>query len=160
MDSGHPVYAGQRLSCQQCHRHPPRTSARLPDHGFYEDKVAMVVSGQWQVGPAYIPRFQPALNYGVAPFPPAAGHPARANTSVVAGAAVVLPTGARDKEAAAHLLAWMMSPEVMAEAMSAHASLPARRTAAEDARFLQMPGFEVFVGLVENPNAVHAGILQ
>jgi ABC-type thiamine transport system substrate-binding protein len=70
-------------------------------------------------------------------------------TTVVQGPVAVLPAGARDKEAVGDLLAWMMSPEVQAEAMYAHASLPARRTAAQDPRFVNAPGFEVFVALME-----------
>jgi multiple sugar transport system substrate-binding protein len=154
LDSGHPVYAGRRLSCQQCHRNPPRKSDRLPDHSFYAGKVAMVVGGAWQVGENYA-HLRPELNYGVAPFPPPADHPARANTTVVEGTVTILPTGARDKEEAARLLAWMMSPQVMAEATYAHAILPSRRTAAEDPRFLNTPGFEVFVELLAHPNAAH-----
>jgi hypothetical protein len=56
MNSHHPVYAGKRLNCQQCHRNPPRKSTKIPDHGLYAGKVAMMVEGKWQVGPNYIHR--------------------------------------------------------------------------------------------------------
>jgi len=114
----------------------------------------MMVSGEWQVGPGHIAQFQPELDYGVAPFPPPADHPERGNTAVVQGAVAVLPAGGRDKEAAAHLLAWMMSPEVMAEATHGRVLLPARRTAAQDPRFQGTPGLEVFAALMAHPNAV------
>ena len=153
MNSDHPIYAGRRLSCQQCHRNPPRKAN--PDHGFYDGKVAMMVGGQWQVWPNHSSRFQPGLNYGVAPFPPPAGHPERASSTVVEGAVVVVSAGVKDKEAAASLLAWMMSPEIMAQAMVARASLPARRTAAEDPRFLNMPDWELFMDLMAHPNTKH-----
>jgi multiple sugar transport system substrate-binding protein len=156
LDSHHPVSAGKRLSCQQCHRNPPRNSDRLPDHGFYTGKVAMMVAGQWQVGPDYIPFFQPELDYGVAPFPLPAGHPERASTSVVQGPVIIIPAAAGDKEAAASLLAWMVSPEIMAEANATHASLPARRAAIQDPRFLNVPGLEVFIDLLAHSNAMHA----
>jgi ABC-type glycerol-3-phosphate transport system substrate-binding protein len=115
----------------------------------------MMVDGQWLVWPNYISRFRPEQNYGVAPFPPPTDHPERADTAIIESAVIVIPAGAKDKEAAASLLAWMMSPEIMAEAMVAHASLPARRAAAEDPRFLNVPGFELFMGLVAHPNTKH-----
>jgi multiple sugar transport system substrate-binding protein len=154
MDADHPVYAGKRLSCQQCHQHPPRKSTFLPDRGFYAGNVAMMVAGQWQVGPNYA-RLYPTLNYGVAPFPPPAAHPERANTVVVQGAVAIIPAGVKDKAAAAKLLAWMMSPEIVAEATYAHASLPTSRTAAQGPRFQQIPNFKVFMELLAHPNAVH-----
>ena len=153
-DSPHPVYAGKRADCEQCHREPP-SKAKAPDQGFYTGKVAMMLGGPWQVGPNHIARIQPGLDYGVAPFPPPADHPERANTSVVQGAVVVLPTGAQDLRAAADLLAWMMSPEIMADMAFARARLPVRRTAAMDPRFRQIPGLDVFLDLVAHPNAVH-----
>jgi multiple sugar transport system substrate-binding protein len=148
VSSSHPTYAGKRLSCQQCHRTAPPRGAKLPDRGFYTGKVAMVVDGEWQVGPNYISRVQPDLNFGVAPFPPSAGHPERANTSVVEGPVVLLPAGARDKEAAAALLAWVMSPEVVADQAYASSSLPTSRQAARDPRFQSSPNLRVFLDLL------------
>ena len=52
---------------QQCHRNSPPENEKIPDLGFYSGKVAMMVDGEWQVGPNYISHFQPELNYGVAP---------------------------------------------------------------------------------------------
>jgi multiple sugar transport system substrate-binding protein len=153
MASRHPFYAGKRLSCQQCHRNTPHHKS--PDRGFYEGKVAMMVDGQWQVGPIFLPHLQPGLNYGVAPFPPPADHPERASTGVVEGAVAVIPAGATDKEAAAQLLAWMMSPETLAEASYANGSLPTSRSAAQDPRFRQVPEFQVFLDLMAHPNAKH-----
>jgi hypothetical protein len=60
-----------------------------------------------------------------------------------------------DKEAAANLLAWMMAPETLAEAAYANAMLPTSRTAAQDPRFQEIPGFEVFMALLTHPNAAH-----
>ncbi|MEW5869537.1 MAG: extracellular solute-binding protein [Chloroflexota bacterium] len=94
VNSKHPVFGGARLNCQQCHRAKPQNENKIPDHSFYDGKVAMMVDGQWQVGAAYLPHFQPDLNYGVAPFPFPAGHPERKNTSIVQGLVVVFPTGA------------------------------------------------------------------
>jgi ABC-type glycerol-3-phosphate transport system substrate-binding protein len=60
-----------------------------------------------------------------------------------------------DKEAAATLLAWMMSPETLAEAAYANSMLPTSRTAARDPRFQEIPGFGAFIELVAHPNAAH-----
>jgi spermidine/putrescine-binding protein len=54
---------------------------------------------------------------------------------VVQGPVLIIPAGAMDKEAAANLLAWMMSPEILAEAAYANSLLPASRTSAQDPRF-------------------------
>jgi len=116
----------------------------------------MMVEGEWQVGPDSISRFQPGLNYGVAPFLPPADHPERANSTVVQGAVAIIPAGVTDKEAAAKLLAWMMSPEIVAEEMYSNANLPTSRTAVEDPRFQQFPHFKVFMDLMAHPNAKHA----
>ncbi len=153
MNSNHPVYGGARLNCQQCHRKEPRNEGKIPDHSFYEGKVAMMVDGQWQVGAAYIPHFRPDLNYSVAAFPPPADHPERAGTTIVQGPVVVLPTGAADQDLAVKLLAWMMSPDIVAEISLANAMLPTNRTAAEDPRFQQIPFFDVFMDLLTDPNA-------
>ncbi len=124
-----------------------------PDQGFYAGRVAMMVDGEWQVGPNFISHFKPELNYGVAPFPPPADHPERAGTAVVQGTVALIPSGVQDKEAAARLLAWMMSPEIVAEEMVANSNLPTSRTAAQDPRFAQIPNFDVFLNLMGHPNA-------
>ena len=113
----------------------------------------MMVSGQWQADLNALSGQAPQVNYGLAPFPPPAAHSERANTAVVQGPVVFVPAGAMDKEMAAGLLAWMMSPEIMAEAASANSLLPASRIPAQDPRFRQMPEFQVFLELMAQPNA-------
>jgi multiple sugar transport system substrate-binding protein len=125
-----------------------------PDHAFYSGKLAMYVDGEWQTGPNFIPNFKPELNYGVAPFPPPAGHPERAGTIVNQGTVVVIPSGAKDKEASARLLAWMMSPEIVAEEFCYNANLPTSKKAAQDACFKALGAkFQVFVDLMSSQNA-------
>ncbi|MBL8101466.1 MAG: extracellular solute-binding protein [Anaerolineales bacterium] len=125
-----------------------------PDAPFYAGKVAMMVEGEWQVGPNFIPALKPELNYGVAAFPPPADHPERAGTIVNQGTAVVIPSGAKDKDASAKLLAWMMSPAIVAEEFCFNANLPTSRKAAEDPCFKELgPKFQVFVDLMSSPNA-------
>ena len=153
INSSHPEHGGARLNCQQCHRAKPGKENKIPDHSFYDGKVAMMVAGQWQEGAAYIPHFKPDLNYGVAAFPPPAEHPEGAETTIVQGPVVAIPSGAVDQDAAAQLLAWMMSPEIVAEISLANAMLPTSQTAAADPRFQQMPHFELFMRLLSGPNA-------
>ncbi|NLG98844.1 MAG: ABC transporter substrate-binding protein [Chloroflexi bacterium] len=124
-----------------------------PDQGFYAGKIAMMVDGEWQTGPNFISQFKPELNYGVAPFPPPADHMDRANTVVAQGTVAVIPSNVADEQASAKLLAWMMSPEIVAEEMAANYNLPTSREAAKDPRFLENPKFKVFMDLMSSPNA-------
>lgn len=124
-----------------------------PDQGFYAGRVAMMVDGEWQVGPNFIPNYRPDLNYGVGAFPPPADHPERAGTVVVQGTVVVIPSGAADQAASARLLAWMLSPEILAEEMCANANLPTSAQAAQQPCFADIPNFDVFINLISGPNA-------
>jgi len=153
MTSEHPIFAGRRMSCQQCHRSSPIRNNKTPDTGFYKGRIAMMIDGQWQASPDTLSQKEPQVNYGVAPFPPPSAHPERANTAVVRGPVLIIPAGAMDKEAAIQLLAWMTSPEILAEAAYANSLLPTSHTSAQDPRFQQIPNFKVFVDLLAHPNA-------
>jgi multiple sugar transport system substrate-binding protein len=154
MASSHPVYAGRRLSCQQCHRFAPIQNKKTPDLGFFHGRIAMMIDAQWQVVPGAAVGELPDVSYGVAPFPPPADHPDRANRSPVQGPVVIIPAGALDKEAAADLLAWMMSPEIVADAADASAALPTSRVAAQDPRFRPNPDLELFLELMAGANTL------
>ena len=123
------------------------------DYPFYTGQMAMYVDGEWMTGPNFISAFKPEASYGVAPFPPPADHPERANTAVVQGTVAVIPAGAKNKDASAKLLAWMMSPEIVAEEFCFNANLPTSKKAAEDKCFTENPKFKVFTDLMANPNA-------
>jgi multiple sugar transport system substrate-binding protein len=150
--SRHPRYAGRRLDCQQCHRSAPIRSDRLPDSAFYQGRVAMMVSGQWQLSPGGLATAEHRPHYGLAPLPPPAAHPDRAGTTVVQGPVLIVPTGSLDKAAAVRLLAWLTSPEVVADAADSASMLPTNRTAARDRRF-QEPNLQLFLDLLAGPNA-------
>jgi multiple sugar transport system substrate-binding protein len=126
-----------------------------PDYPFYTGKLAMMVDGEWQTGPNFIAKFKPELNYGVAPLPPPADHPERANTALVEGTIVVMPANAQNQEASAKLLAWMMSPEIVAEEMCFNANLPTSKKAAEDTCFTENPKFKVFLDLMGGKNSYY-----
>lgn len=124
-----------------------------PDQGFYAGKIAMMVDGEWQVGPNFIKKFKPELNYGVAAFPPPADHPEMANTVVSQGTVALIPAGVKDKDASAKLLAWMESPDILAEEMSANYNLPTSKKSALDPRFKESPKFQIFMDLMADKNA-------
>ncbi|RMH45606.1 MAG: ABC transporter substrate-binding protein [Gammaproteobacteria bacterium] len=124
-----------------------------PDNGFYAGKIAMQVEGEWQPGPNFIQKYKPELFYGVAPLPPPADHPERANTNLVSGTVALIPAGVKDKDAAWKLLAWMQSPEILADEMVANFNLPSSGKAAQDPRFHENEKFEVFLNLMSDPNA-------
>jgi multiple sugar transport system substrate-binding protein len=115
----------------------------------------MYVDGEWMTGPNFISAFKPEASYGVAPFPPPADHPERANTAVVQGTVAVIPSGAANKDASAKLLAWMMSPDIVAEEFCFNANLPTSKKAAQDPCFTANPKFKVFTDLMASPNATY-----
>ena len=124
-----------------------------PDQGFYAGKIAMMVDGEWQTGPNFIKALKPELYYGVAPFPYPADHPEMKNTNVLEGTVAMIPSGAANHDAAAALLAWMVSPEILADEMYANYNLPTTKAASEDPRFHESDKFEVFLNLMADPNA-------
>ena len=112
----------------------------------------MMIDGEWQVSSDEFSEEQFLLNYGVAPFPPSMEHPESAKTTVVQGPVVIIPKGTIDKAAAVRLLAWMISPENLAEAADVHFMLPVTRMATQDARFQKNPAFKLFIELMDSTN--------
>lgn len=124
-----------------------------PDTGFYGGQIAMQLEGEWQPGPNFIQQYKPELFYGVAPLPPPASNPERINTNIVQGTVAFIPSNVEDKEAAFDLLAWMMSPEIVADEMVVNFNLPTSAKAAEDPRFQENEKFVTFINLMNDPNA-------
>ena len=152
-ESSHPVLVGRRMSCHQCHRTTSLESKKLPDLGFFEGQVGMMIDGSWHLSRGVPREGEIGVQYGVASVPAPASHPDREYTTVVEGPVVVLPAGAIDKEAAVDLLAWMMSPELVAQVSINNASLPSSRSAAEDWRFRQSEIMEMLLDLLGHPNS-------
>ncbi len=124
-----------------------------PQNGFMDGKIAMVVDGEWFMGPNFIRGLKPDLWYGVAPFPYPKDHPERKHTNTVGGTVVVIPAGVANPEASGKLLAWMMTPEIVAEEMCANYNLPSSKKAAQDPCFKQDEYFALFMDLANDPNA-------
>jgi multiple sugar transport system substrate-binding protein len=128
------------------------------ENGFYAGKVAMAMDGEWQPGPNFIPKFKPELNYGVAPIPVPAAKSDRYGSATVGGTIVVVPSATKDKATTAKVLAWMESPQTVADLMSAFSNLPSSKRAAEDPRFKQIKHFQTFIDIMANPNS--SGLLN
>jgi len=153
INSNHPMFGEARLNCQQCHRAALKGEKNVPDHSFYDGKVAMMVDGQWQITATHLTQLQSDLNFGAAPFPYPSNHPERAGTTIVQGPVVIIPIRAVDKNLSVNLLTWMMSPEAVADISFANGMLPTNRTAAEDPRFQQIAYFDLFMNLMDSPDA-------
>lgn len=118
---------------------------------FYAGKTAFQVDGEWQVGPNFIPQFAPGLNYGVTAMPVDANHSDLEGSGVAQGTVALIPANAASKEWSGKLIAWMMSPDIVAEEMSFNANLPTSKKAAEDSRFKDIKGFDIFIDEMANP---------
>jgi multiple sugar transport system substrate-binding protein len=128
------------------------------ENGFFAGKVAMAVDGEWVVGPNFIPKFAPELNYGVAPIPVATNRLDKYGSATVGGTIVVVPASTKDKQATAKLLAWMESPQTVADIMYEFANLPSSKKAAQDPRFKTIKNFQTFIDIMANPNS--SGLLN
>lgn len=119
-----------------------------------------MLDGQWQVGPEQLSAGLSQVDYGIAPFPPLSTGSQAEVTTLVQGPVVVIPSSAVDKESAALLLAWMSSPEKLAEAAFVNSMLPSSYTAATDSKFQQIPYFEMFLELISQPSSGRLSPLQ
>jgi multiple sugar transport system substrate-binding protein len=158
--SSHPLYAGRRLSCQQCHRSSSLQNKPIPEVGFYQGQVAMMLDGSWLVSSGKLAAEQPQLNFGVALPPSPSAGPETTQPTLVQGPVVIIPAGAVDKEAATQLLAWMNGSKILAEAAYASAMLPTSRAAAQDPIFRQIPNFEILMNHISHSSTVTQSLPQ
>ncbi len=124
-----------------------------PDMGFYTGKVAMMIEGEYQVGPNYIQKFKPELNYGVTAIPYLASNPERKNLAAVFGTVIEIPSGAKYKDASAKLMAWLETPEIQTAQFTQNFNLPNSIKAALDPKFHENKKFETFINLGTGPTA-------
>ena len=121
---------------------------------FYSGRVAMISEGEWQV--AFIPKYAPGLDWGVAPLPQPDGAPRVAfGPTIITD---VIPLTARNPEAAQEFLRWFYRPRgagltsPAANYNEAIRNIPTRMREAKEPRFLEHPRFSVFVRqLLERP---------
>ncbi|UCF60461.1 MAG: extracellular solute-binding protein [Anaerolineaceae bacterium] len=123
------------------------------DSGFYTDKIAMLVIGEWMSGPDYLQKFRPDMDYGIAPMPYPEGFPEREGTSVLWGTCVMIPSSAANIEASAELMAWMMLPGPQVDMMIQIPNLPSSRAAAADPRWSENEDLALFIEMMNSYNA-------
>jgi len=123
------------------------------DSGFYTNKIAMVVDGEWQTGPEYLQKYRPDMDYGIAPMPYPEAHPEFKDTVVLWGTVVEIPSNAANKEGAAKLLAWMELPKNQTDMMIILPNLPSSHAAGADPRFQQNPELKLFIDMENNGKA-------
>jgi multiple sugar transport system substrate-binding protein len=122
---------------------------------FYVDKVAMMLNGEWN--PYWVSRYAPFLQYGVAPVPPPAAHPERANSTWLGGNVFCIPTDHRRPEAAWEFLAWTQTLEAQILFAYAMNNVPNQRAALTAPKLRAGPPFRkkyaIFLDLADSPNA-------
>jgi len=123
------------------------------DSGFYTDKIAMLVIGEWMSGPDYLQKFRPDMDYGLAPMPYPEDFPEREGTSVLWGTVVMIPSSAANIEASAKLMAWMMLPGPQVDMMIQIPNLPSSRAAAADPRWPENEDLALFIDMMNSYNA-------
>lgn len=125
-----------------------------PDMGFYAGTIAMMIDGEFQVGPNYIQKFKPELFYGVAAVPYPEDYPDGEGATSVFGSVVVIPSAAPNPEASADLLEWILQPEIQVAQFSQNFNLPTSLIASQDSVFQDNKKFSVFLDLAFSPKAV------
>lgn len=114
---------------------------------FYSGRVAMMFEGEWQV--AFIPKYAPGLDWGVAPIPQPEGVEPRAFSPTVVGD--VIPVTSRHPEEAKAYLRWFYAPRPDGRPSPASdyceriRNIPPRTAEAMQDRFMEHPKFSVFV---------------
>lgn len=80
-----------------------------PQNSFLAGKVAMQLQGVWLHN--FVDKYQPGLEYGVAPFPYPADRPDLAGHTFVDVDNIVIPTGARHPREAFEFIRFLATPE-------------------------------------------------
>jgi multiple sugar transport system substrate-binding protein len=111
---------------------------------FWTGQAAMVCSGDWKVSQAK--RFKPDGNYGVVPFPGPDG-PAP-DASWAGGWSWVIPSGAKNPEAAWRVISWVCGPEGQDMFNKATYHIPTNKKTAEDPFYSEDPLHKVFMDLL------------
>ncbi|HHY97204.1 MAG TPA: ABC transporter substrate-binding protein [Firmicutes bacterium] len=120
------------------------------DNPFYLGKLAMALDGVWQL--AFIPKYAPKLNFGVASFPYLDGHPELKGTNVVGTNPIIIPKGAKHPKEAWEFVEWLSTSKAVAKEFSAFiANIPHLKGLGDT--FTKDPQVRLFVDLSENPNA-------
>ncbi len=123
------------------------------DSGFYTDKIAMLVDGEWQPGVDYLQKYRPDMNYGIVSMPYPAAHPELKGTAVEWGTVVEVPANAKNVKETGMLLAWMMEAKNQVDMMIQIPNLPSSHAAAADPRWAQLPDLQLFIDIMNGGKA-------
>jgi multiple sugar transport system substrate-binding protein len=123
------------------------------DSGFYTNKIAMVVDGEWQTGAEYLQKYRPDMDYGITSMPYPAAHPENKGTVVLWGTVAEIPAGSQNPDGAAKLLAWMELAKNQTDMMIQLPNLPSSHAAAADPRFQENPDLLLFIDMMNNGKA-------
>lgn len=111
---------------------------------FISGKVAMVISGDWYI--AGIKRFGPDLDYGIVPIPRPAQY--KEPTTWSGGWSMVIPTGAKNAQAAATFVKWYTGVEANKMYAEGTTHLPVTRVGAATTFLRELPGYKVFIDVL------------
>lgn len=111
-----------------------------------------MIDGQWKVPWDAISQQHPKMNYRLAPVLPSPAHPELANTVVVHGLVVSMPAGSINQVAAAQLLAWMTSHEILTQATYPKPYFQSARRQLRMRVFSKKSDLKLFMDLVARPN--------
>ncbi|MGE5123265.1 MAG: extracellular solute-binding protein [Acidobacteriaceae bacterium] len=123
------------------------------DSGFYTDKIAMLVDGEWQPGVDYIQKYRPDLNYGIVSMPYPEASPELKGTAVEWGTVVEVPANAQNLTETGKLLAWMMEAKNQVDMMIQIPNLPSSHAAAADSRWSELPDLQLFIDIMNGGKA-------
>jgi multiple sugar transport system substrate-binding protein len=123
------------------------------DSGFYTDKIAMLVDGEWQPGVDYILKYRPDLNFGIVTMPYPEAHPEFKGTAVEWGTVVEVPANAQNLNETGMLLAWMLEAKNQTDMMIQIPNLPSSHAAAADPRWPELPDLQLFIDIMNSGKA-------
>ena len=120
------------------------------DNPFYLGKLGMTLDGVWQL--AFMPKYAPDLNFGVAPFPYPIGRQDLKDTNLVGTNPVIIPAGAKHPKEAWEFIQWLTTSEAVATEFSGYvANLPHIKGLKNT--FSSDPDVRLFVEMAEHANA-------
>jgi multiple sugar transport system substrate-binding protein len=123
------------------------------DSGFYTDKIAMLVDGEWQPGADYILKYRPDLNFGIVTMPYPEARPELKGTAVEWGTVIEVPANAQNIEETGKLIAWMMEAKSQTDMMIQIPNLPSSHAAAADPRWVELPDLQLFIDIMNSGKA-------
>jgi len=123
------------------------------DSGFYTNKIAMLVDGEWQPGVDYLQKYRPDMNYGITSMPYPAARPDLKGTVVLWGTVVEVPSNAQNLDETSKLIAWMMLPKNQTDMMIQIPNLPSSHAAAADPRWATLPDLQIFIDMMNSAKA-------